>query len=108
MQKKILIFPILRLQYGVVLLVDMQNQICQMMLNTLEYQFISDYITGSAYKYQMFEKGTAKTHWQAYFNSYKSSENQVLFDKVIDTLGDSITEQRTWQVAMWLMLYILG
>lgn len=56
-----------------------------------------DYITGSAYKYQMFEKGTAKTHWQAYFNSYKSSENQVLFDKVIDTLGDSITEQRTWQ-----------
>nr|WP_244096090.1 GDSL-type esterase/lipase family protein [Blautia sp. MSK.20.85] len=45
----------------------------------------------------MFEKGTAKTHWQAYFNSYKSSENQVLFDKVIDTLGDSITEQRTWQ-----------
>ena len=56
-----------------------------------------DYITGSAYKYQMFEKGTAKTHWQAYFNSYKSSENQVLFDKVIDTLGDSITEQGTWQ-----------
>lgn len=56
-----------------------------------------DYITGSAYKYQMFEKGTAKTHWQAYFDSYKSSENQVLFDKVIDTLGDSITEQGTWQ-----------
>lgn len=56
-----------------------------------------DYITGLYYKYQMFEKGTAKTHWQAYFDSYKSSENQVLFDKVIDTLGDSITEQRTWQ-----------
>lgn len=56
-----------------------------------------DYITGSAYIYQMFERGTAKTHWQAYFDAYKSSENQVLFDKVIDTLGDSITEQRTWQ-----------
>ena len=56
-----------------------------------------DYITGSAYIYQMFEIGTSKTHWQAYFDSYKSSENQVLFDKVIDTLGDSITEQRTWQ-----------
>lgn len=70
---------------------------CSRMYLTYIISVYKDYITGSAYKYQMFEKGTAKTHWQAYFNSYKSSENQVLFDKVIDTLGDSITEQRTWQ-----------
>ena len=45
----------------------------------------------------MIENGDVKTHWQAYFNAYKSSEVQPMFDKIIDTLGDSITEQMKWQ-----------
>ena len=58
--------------------------------------YYKDYF-GKYYNYQMIENGDVKTHWQAYFNAYKSSEVQPMFDKIIDTLGDSITEQMKWQ-----------
>lgn len=58
--------------------------------------YYKDYF-GAYYNYQMIENSDVKTHWQSYFSAYKSSEVQPLFDKIIDTFGDSITEQMKWQ-----------
>lgn len=62
----------------------------------IRLSFYIDYFNEN-HNYQMIENSTVKTHWQAYFNSYKSSEFQPMFDKLIDTFGDSITEQMMWQ-----------
>lgn len=62
----------------------------------IRLSFYKDYFN-DYHEYQMIENNTVKTHWQAYFNSYKSSEFQPMFDKLIDTFGDSITEQSMWQ-----------